>query len=187
MPTEGVGKSNQKENSNRLRNIASRRREERGTLWKQVISRKYGVEEGGGVPEKGVGGKGVGCFEGGGGWNPRFSRPFNDWELETVERFLVTSQGKKVHTNMEDKVQWKEAKNGLFSVIAYCSTLAGSRIVPFPNSIIWSSCVSPKVGFFAWEASWGKVLALDELKKRSWSLRIDVSFVVLLKKPLITF
>ena len=47
MPTEGVGKSNQKENSNRLRNIASRRREERGTLWKQVISRKYGVEEGG--------------------------------------------------------------------------------------------------------------------------------------------
>ena len=112
----------------------------------------------------------MGCFEGGGGWNPRFSRPFNDWELETVERFLVTSQGKKVHTNMEDKVQWKEAKNGLFSVIAYCSTLAGSRIVPFPNSIIWSSCVSPKVGFFAWEASWGKVLALDELKKRSWSL-----------------
>ena len=90
----------------------------------------------------------MGCFEGGGGWNPRFSRPFNDWELETVERFLVTSQGKKVHTNMEDKVQWKEAKNGLFSVIAYCSTLAGIRIVPFPNSIIWSSCVPPKVGFF---------------------------------------
>ena len=38
------------------------------------------------------------------GWNPHFSRPFNDWELETVERFLVTLQGKKVHTNMEDKV-----------------------------------------------------------------------------------
>ena len=28
----------------------------------------------------------------------------------------------------------------------------------------------PKVGFFAWEASWGKVLTLDQLKKRRWSL-----------------
>ena len=23
-----------------------------------------------------------------GGWNPRFSKPFNDWEVEVVERFL---------------------------------------------------------------------------------------------------
>ena len=22
-----------------------------------------------------------------GGWNPRFSRPFNDWEVEEVERW----------------------------------------------------------------------------------------------------
>ena len=26
-------------------------------------------------------------------WSPRFSRPFNDWEVEEVERFLVTIQG----------------------------------------------------------------------------------------------
>ena len=39
-----------------------------------------------------------------GGWNPCFSRPFNDWEMEIVERFLVTLQGKKVVTNMEDRV-----------------------------------------------------------------------------------
>ena len=39
-----------------------------------------------------------------GGWNPHFSRPFNDWELEMVERILVTLQGKKVHPNMEDRV-----------------------------------------------------------------------------------
>ena len=24
-----------------------------------------------------------------GGWNPRFLRPFNDWEVEEVERFLL--------------------------------------------------------------------------------------------------
>ena len=27
-----------------------------------------------------------------------------------------------------------------------------------------------RLGFFAWEASWGKVLTLDKLKKREWSL-----------------
>ena len=26
-------------------------------------------------------------------WSPRFSWPFNDWEVEEVERFLVTIQG----------------------------------------------------------------------------------------------
>ena len=88
-----------------------------------------------------------------GGWNPRFSRPFNDWEMEIVERFLVTLQGKKVVTNMEDRVQWEEAKDGLFSVKSFYSTLEGSSAVPFPYSIIWSFCASPKVGFFAWEAS----------------------------------
>ena len=28
----------------------------------------------------------------------------------------------------------------------------------------------PKWVFFAWEASWGKVLTLDQLKKRGWIL-----------------
>lgn len=27
-----------------------------------------------------------------------------------------------------------------------------------------------KVGFFAWEALWGKVLTLDQLKRRGWTL-----------------
>ena len=25
-----------------------------------------------------------------GGWSPRFSKPFNDWEVDEVERLLVT-------------------------------------------------------------------------------------------------
>ena len=27
-----------------------------------------------------------------------------------------------------------------------------------------------KVNFFAWEASWGRILTLDQLKKRHWTL-----------------
>ncbi|RVW27814.1 putative mitochondrial protein [Vitis vinifera] len=63
-----------------------------------------------------------------GGSNPRFSRPFNDWEMEMVERFIFLLQGR--------------------------GALEGSSTVPFPKSIIWSTCVPTKVVFFAWEATW---------------------------------
>ena len=56
----------------------------------------------------------------------------------------------------------------------FCKTpynsLDPSCAVPFPWSIIWSPCVPTKVGFFAWEASKGKVLTQDQLKRRGWIL-----------------
>ena len=46
-------------------------------------------------------------------WNPRFSRPFNDWKVEEMERFLVTIQGRRLNHNLEDRVLWKETKDGI--------------------------------------------------------------------------
>ncbi|RVW75087.1 hypothetical protein CK203_057898 [Vitis vinifera] len=98
----------------------------KGTLWNQVISRKYEVEEGGARRD----GRRVRFWEDrwcgdealshsfpslyalvtskeawvvevwdatgeDGGWNPRFSRRFNDWEMEMVERFIFSLQGKR--------------------------------------------------------------------------------------------
>ncbi|RVX05413.1 hypothetical protein CK203_013534 [Vitis vinifera] len=40
----------------------------------------------------------------------------------------------------------------------------------FPVKIIWNPWVPSKVRFFAWEACWGKVLTLDQLQRRGWSL-----------------
>ena len=40
----------------------------------------------------------------------------------------------------------------------------------FPWHSIWNPIVPPKMGFFAWEASWGKVLTLDQLKRRGLTL-----------------
>ena len=31
-----------------------------------------------------------------GGWSPVFQRPFNDWEMEEVERFLLVLHSKKI-------------------------------------------------------------------------------------------
>ena len=41
--------------------------------------------------------------------------------------------------------------------------LGGSSM--FPSDSIWRVRVPPKVAFFAWEASWGKVLTLKQLQK----------------------
>ena len=103
-------------------------------------------------------------------WSPRFSRSFNDWEVEEVERLLLTIRGRRLNPLLEDKRLWKETKDGIFLVKSLYSALFSRSVVQFPNSIIWSHCVPTKVGFFAWEASWGKVLTLDQLKKRGWIL-----------------
>ncbi|RVW88593.1 hypothetical protein CK203_033009 [Vitis vinifera] len=55
----------------------------------------------------------------GGGWTPRFSKPFNDWEMESVKRFLMKLHAKRVHSDVEDKVIWTSLEEGeLFDQIS---------------------------------------------------------------------
>ena len=42
--------------------------------------------------------------------------------------------------------------------------------VVFRHQFIWNTWVPTKVGFFAWEAWWDKVLTLDQLKRRERAL-----------------
>ena len=47
----------------------------------------------------------------------------------------------------------------------YCKILEGGPSRQAPVKILWNPYVPSKVGFFAWEAWWGKVLTMDQLKK----------------------
>ncbi|WJZ82701.1 hypothetical protein VitviT2T_002436 [Vitis vinifera] len=82
-------------------------------------------------------------------WSPSFSRPFNDWEVEEVERLLLTIRGRRLNPLLEDRMLWKETTNGIFSVKSLYNVLASRRVDQFPNSMIWSPCVPTKVSFFA--------------------------------------
>ncbi|KAL6331818.1 hypothetical protein AAG906_020162 [Vitis piasezkii] len=93
-------------------------------------------------------------------WSPRFSRPFNDWEVEEVERLLLTIRGARLIPLMEDRMMWKVTSNGIFSVKSLYNDLSSRRAGLFPHGLIWSPS----------EASWGKVLTMDQLKKRGWAL-----------------
>ncbi|RVX12474.1 hypothetical protein CK203_011493 [Vitis vinifera] len=105
-----------------------------------------------------------------GGWTPHFLRPFNDWEVEEVERFLSSIQGKRLDADVEDRMLWKETKNEIFTVKSLYKSLVHSCSVSFPSNIIWSPYVPTKVSFFDWKAYWEKVLTQDQLKRRGWIL-----------------
>ena len=47
-------------------------------------------------------------------WSPRFSRPFNDWEVEEVERLLLTIRGVRLIPLVEDRMLWEVTSNGIF-------------------------------------------------------------------------
>ncbi|RVX21330.1 hypothetical protein CK203_002101 [Vitis vinifera] len=56
-----------------------------------------------------------------GGWIPRFSRPFNDWEVEAVERLLSTLQGKRLAASLEDRVsRFRGASFGALVFLQRC-------------------------------------------------------------------
>ena len=55
-------------------------------------------------------------LEYGEGWNPLFTRPLNDWEVEEVERLISLIGKVTVVDVMEDGLIWKENRDVFFSV-----------------------------------------------------------------------
>ena len=105
-----------------------------------------------------------------GGWNPIFLRSFNNWEMEEVDRFLQILCRKQINPLMEDKIIFKGSRNDGFSVKIMYRVLDCSPQVVFPSRSIWNPVIPPRWGFFAWEASWGRVLTLDQLQRRGRAL-----------------
>ena len=63
----------------------------------------------------------------------------------------------------EDAVIWKGEGHGRFRIRDAYKLLTGSNVITFPERSIWVDKVPTKVVFFAWQASWEKVLTLDKL------------------------
>ena len=85
-----------------------------------------------------------------------------------MENFLHIIQPLKVFANRVYKLILRGRISGNNSVKLMYEMLNRPAILPslFPDHSIWNPMVPLKVGIFAWEASWGKVLTLDQLKRR---------------------
>ena len=107
---------------------------------------------------------------GAGGWNPIFLRSFNDWEMEEVDRLFQVLYRKQIRPLVEDKILFKGSRNEAFFLKNMYRVLDCSPQVIFPFRTIWNPGIPPRLGFFAWEASRGKVLTLYQLKRRGKAL-----------------
>ena len=86
-------------------------------------------------------------------------------KLDTVETFFSMLSGNLVRREDNYKMVWKDDKKGLFFVKSFYEVLDLGRTVIVPKKIIWNSWVPSKVSFFffAWEASWGRVITFNNL------------------------
>ena len=100
-----------------------------------------------------------------GGWNLRFHRDFNDWELDLIRGLLIMLRDFKLSSE-EDGVLWKRGGHGKYGVKEAYNGLVVTNACDFPYKSVWVNKVPTKVAFFAWEAAWGKILTLDRLQKR---------------------
>ena len=107
---------------------------------------------------------GAGC------WFPTFIRPLNDWELEEMIKFLKTLDDQNFRPMGEDKLLLKNAKEKGFTVKIMYKSFDTSPTVEFPYRLVWNPVVPPKIEVFAWEASWGKALTMDQLKRQGLTL-----------------
>ena len=57
----------------------------------------------------------------GSSWGLRFNRHLNDWEVGKVKNLLNKLHPLPIRRGVDDLFQWKENKNGIFSVKSFCS------------------------------------------------------------------
>ncbi|RVX21198.1 LINE-1 reverse transcriptase-like [Vitis vinifera] len=93
----------------------------------------------------------------------------NASELDALRELLHLLRDLRI-SHEEDSVIWKEGGHGRFRIRDAYKLLTGPNVITFPKKSIWVDKVPSKVAFFAWEASWEKVLTLDRLQRRGWHL-----------------
>ncbi|RVW62493.1 putative ribonuclease H protein [Vitis vinifera] len=165
----------------------------REEMWKRVLVAKYEQEEFGWRTKKVNGAFGVGVwkeimkeadwcwdkmnFKVGKGTKIRFWKDPWCGEVELARRFPQLFNVAAQRSATESKNHpggglgiMEGGKNGKFEVKEAYELLISHSTLLFPKKGIWVENVPSKLAFFAWEATWGRVLTLDRLQKRGWQL-----------------
>ena len=87
--------------------------------------------------------------DGGGAWDLKFLRSFNDWELEAIQEFIEVTSNIKRSSLEKDNLVWKGDVLGYFTVKAYFKLLEGVSPHKVPCKMLWNQHIPSKVGFFA--------------------------------------
>lgn len=99
-------------------------------------------------------------------WDVRFIRAAHDWEVDDLATFFALLYSVRIERDAEDKLWWSPSRKEKFDVSSFYKTLVYKESVCFPWKSIWRTKAPSKVAFFAWTAALGKILTLDNLRKR---------------------
>jgi hypothetical protein len=99
-------------------------------------------------------------------WNIVFTRLLHDWEVETLVSFYNCLYSRKLRGVGEDKLWWIPSRKGTFEVRSFYRALSTQGPSSFPWKGIWRTKAPPRVAFFAWTATRGKILTIDNLRRR---------------------
>jgi hypothetical protein len=99
-------------------------------------------------------------------WDIRFIQAAHDWEVDVLSSFFTLLYSIRGDHDGEDKLRWPPSRKGKFDVRSFYKILAYKETAHFPWKSIWRTKVPLKVTFFAWVAALGKILTLDNIRKR---------------------
>jgi hypothetical protein len=102
-------------------------------------------------------------------WNVTFMRSLNDWEVEDLAPFYSLLYSSTLNGGV-DKIWWVPNRKGKFEVKSFYNILISNVSVPFPWKSIWRTKAPPRVAFFVWSAALGKILTMDNLRKKNMVL-----------------
>ena len=99
-------------------------------------------------------------------WDSKFCCPPQDWEQESFDLFMDMVYSSIVWGLGPDKVCWKPARSKCFEVRGFYLSFYPPTLLSYPWRMIWQLKVSPRIAFFSWSTSLGKILTTDNLRKR---------------------
>jgi hypothetical protein len=99
-------------------------------------------------------------------WDIAFSRQVHDWELETVAAFMELLYSCSIRQGHLDSLCWRPSSQKTFQVRSYYSALLNPSRISFPWRSVWKAKVPSRVAFFSWTATLGRILTIDNLRKR---------------------
>jgi hypothetical protein len=102
-------------------------------------------------------------------WNISFVKSLNDWEVDDLTSFYSLLYSYNLGGGV-DKIWWVPNRKGKFEMRSFYTILTSTVNFPFPWKSICRTKGFPRVAFFVWSAALGKILTLDNLRKKNMVL-----------------
>ena len=96
-----------------------------------------------------------------------FTRSVHDCDSEFLQSFLGLHYSTKITRNGENQMCWTPIRSTIFELKSYYKALINRNPHFFTWKSFWKVKVPTKVAFFTWITARGKILTMDNLRKRN--------------------